>query len=208
MRSAMSACIVSLRKIGLLPREPDNWYCARETIWIAINDNVGLCQDIMEVLTTRFANLMWSKVTPGEATGGLEHGIPSLEQAEKWHAHLVRCGKQQQANCLEAVVGHTVWNAGRATTNPLYAKYRRCGADHETLKHRFWECPANKLIDSDDVRMTETMCELALKEWDNFGTCFFNGGILRSSPGQGSGDCITRRSRRKVRRGLCEGCGG
>ena len=76
----------------------------------------------MDILTTRYADLMWSKVTPGEATGGLEHGTPCLEQAKKCHTHLVRCGKQQQANCLEAVVGHTVWNAGRAKSNPEYAR--------------------------------------------------------------------------------------
>ena len=130
----------------------------------------------MEVLETKFAERMWARVTPGEATGGLESGIPCLETAKKCHRHLVRCGMQKQANCLEAVVGHTVWNAGRATTVPEFAKCRRCGAGTETLKHRFWERPANKEIDSDDVRGTEAMCGKVLREWDNFWPCFLNGG--------------------------------
>ena len=155
MRSAMSACIVSLRKVGLLPREPGKWYCTRDKIWIEVDESVSMRQSILEVLTTRYANLMWSKVTPGEATGGLEQGIPCFEQARKCHAHLVRCGKHQQANCLEAVIGHTVWNASRATSVPEHAKCRRCGAENETLRHRFWVCPANKDIDSEDVRSTE-----------------------------------------------------
>ena len=81
-------------------------------------------------------------------------------------------------------MSHTVLNVARATANPLYAKCRRCGEAKETFKHRFWECPANKLIDSDDVRMTETMCKLALKEWENFGSCFFNVGCSRETTRQ------------------------
>merc|ERR1712086_35842 len=103
MRSAMSACIVSLRKIGLLPREPDRWYCTREKIWIDIDDNVAVRRDVIKTLNTRFAERMWKNVTPGEATGGLEHGIPCLETAKKCHAWMLRCGHVKQANCLEAV---------------------------------------------------------------------------------------------------------
>ena len=157
--------IISLRKIGLLPAEPDKWYCTHEKVWIEVDGSIAWMKDVMEILTIRYADLMWTKVTPGEATGGLEHGTPCLEQAKKCHAHLVRCGKQQQANCLESVVGHTVWNAGRATSVPENAKCRRCGAENETLRHRFYECPANKDIDSEDVRSTESLCTIAKKHW-------------------------------------------
>ena len=90
MRSAMSACIVSLRKIGLLPAEPDKWFCTRDKLWIEVDGTIAWRKDVMDILTTRYADLMWTKVTPGEATGGLEHGTPCLEQAKKCHAHLVR----------------------------------------------------------------------------------------------------------------------
>ena len=43
-----------------------------------------------------------------EATGGLEMGAPSLETAKKGPPKMIREGKAQQANCLGAVVAHTV----------------------------------------------------------------------------------------------------
>ena len=66
---------------------------------------------------------------------------------------MIRNGMQQQANCLEAVVTHTVWNATRASADPQFRKCRRCGAEQETLKHRIWECPVNKLIMFDCASM-------------------------------------------------------
>ena len=74
-------------------------------------------------------------ITEGRATGDIEKGTPCLEAAKKCHRWMVRHGRQQQANCLEAVVTHTVWNATRASADPQFRKCRRCGATHETLKH-------------------------------------------------------------------------
>ena len=82
---------------------------------------------------------------------------------------MIQNGKQQQANCLEAVVTHTVWNATRASADPQFRKCRRCGAEQETLKDRYWECAANKEIESKDVKDSEGLCKRALAEWDRYG---------------------------------------
>ena len=68
----------------------------------------------------RFETVMWRNITPGEATGGTEKGTPCLEPAKKCHSWLTKQGRQQQANCLEAAVTHTVWNATRASADPQF----------------------------------------------------------------------------------------
>ena len=109
-------------------------------------------REMLSNFAERFEEVMWRNVTEGESTGGVEKGTPSIEPAKKCHKWIIRKGMQQQANCLEAVVTHTVWNATRASADPQFIKCRRCGAEHETQTHKFWECPANKLIESKDVK--------------------------------------------------------
>ena len=68
-----------------------------------------------------------------------------------------RQGRFNQANCVEATLAHTVWNGTRAAADPEHRKCKRCGGkEYETLKHRYWECEANKKIECDDVRAPTT----------------------------------------------------
>jgi len=50
-------------------------------ITLGDDPNVGR-QDLLEALITRFEERMWRNISSGEATGGLEKGIPSMEQAK------------------------------------------------------------------------------------------------------------------------------
>ena len=65
---------------------------------------------ILRNFEKRFETLMWTGITKGEATGGIEEGTPCLATAKRCHTRMIRQGKMQQANCLEAVVAHTIWN--------------------------------------------------------------------------------------------------
>ena len=92
MLSAMSATIVSLRLVEMEPVSVHGWMSNRKgeegmQIRLGHDQNVER-QDLMEVLSTRFEERMWKNVIEGEATGGLEKGIPSMEIAKKCNKRL------------------------------------------------------------------------------------------------------------------------
>ena len=150
MLSAMSATIVSLRLIDMEPVSVHGWINNREgeqgmQITLGDDSNVGR-QDLLEALSTRFEGRMWRNISSGEATGGLEKGIPSMEQAKKCHKWMRKTGRRDQARCAESIAVHGVWNATRAHADKKLQMCERCGEAPETLKHRYWECAKNKDI--------------------------------------------------------------
>ena len=182
MLSAMSATIVSLRLIDMEPVSIHGWISNREGeqgMQITLGDEPNVDrQDLMDTLSTRFEERMWRNVSHGEATGGLEKGIPSMEQAKKCHKWMRKTGRRDQARCAESIAIHGVWNATRAHADPKLQICVRCGAAPETLKHRYWECEKNKDIEADDVTQSRKLCEQAVKHWDSRGACYWNGGAM------------------------------
>ena len=84
-------------------------------------------QELMERLRQRFETRMWENVTPGEATGGLELGTPSLEQVKKCQQRFIKKGRGGQAKCSESIAIHSVWNAARLHPYPSLQICSRCG---------------------------------------------------------------------------------
>ena len=56
---------------------------------------------------------MRDKDTPHEANGGLDQGRPDLSHTKRVHKKLLAQGLVKQAQALEAIVVHNVWNASR-----------------------------------------------------------------------------------------------
>lgn len=126
----MSAYMPSLRRVMICPREPVTWIdnvCGQTKIDMEVKGIER--RNVLDSIAERF-------VTKGEAIGGLEHGTPCLGTAKTCHWKMVREGKQQQSNCLEAVV-YMVWKATRAAVGPQFRKGRKCVAEAERLKHCF-----------------------------------------------------------------------
>ena len=140
MLSALSASIISLRLVNVVPKNIHDWIDNEDgggNIRLdTANQNVGR-QELLDGLRCRFEARMWTKVTQGEATGGQEKGTPSLEQAKKSQSWLVMKGERQQANCLEPIVLHSVWNAARLHAGPTLRQCKKCGEGVETLRHRY-----------------------------------------------------------------------
>ena len=103
-----------------------------------------------------------------------------MGQAKKCYKLHIRQGKRQQANCLETIVVHGIWNNARAHKDEDQKECKRCGkGKEETLKHRYYECEANERIDSDDVKQTKFLCRIAGgSKWEEWGSCYWNGGML------------------------------
>ena len=140
MHSAFSASIISLRLIKVEARSMHDWIDkeddGRSVKLDAANQNVGR-QELMDRLRCSFEARVWTTVTQREATGGLEKGTASFEQAKKCQQWLVRKGRTDQANCLEPIVVHSVWNAARLHADPELRQCKKCGKGAETLKHRY-----------------------------------------------------------------------
>ena len=85
------------------------WFDKTSGNALPVNDDGLLRREILDKFADRFTTIMSPNVPPGEATDVLEEGAPCLGQAKKAHNRLTRGGRQPQANCLEAVVSHTVW---------------------------------------------------------------------------------------------------
>ena len=87
MRSAICACMVRLRKIGIAPTSSEIWTDvsgdAREEL--AVDGNQFTRRLMQDNFTDRFTTVMWSNVIKGEATGGVKHGTPCFGTAKKCH---------------------------------------------------------------------------------------------------------------------------
>ena len=75
MIAAMSACIISLKLIGIEPRSMHEWIDTNlEGTSIKLdtaNKNIAR-QEMLENIQARFETVMWKIVTPGRATGRIE----------------------------------------------------------------------------------------------------------------------------------------
>ena len=182
MLSAMSATIISLRLVDMEPVSVHGWISNREGergMQITLGDDPNVDrQDLLEALSTRFEERMWRNISSGEASGGLEKGIPSMEQAKQCHKWMRETGKRDQARCAESIAVQGVWNATRAHADKKQQMCGRCGEEPETLRHRYWECVKNKDIDAEDITQSQKLCEQAKKHWDSRGACYWNGGAL------------------------------
>ena len=155
MLSAMSATIVSLRLVDIEPVSIHGWTNNRKgeegiQIRLGKDQNVGR-QDLLEVLSKRFEERMWQHVIAGEATGGLEKGMPSFELTKKCQKWLGKVGRNDQAKCAESIAIHGIWNATRKHSDNTLQICSGCGKEPETPRHRYWECCENKNIKAEDV---------------------------------------------------------
>ena len=96
--------MVSLRNIKKDSKQPGTWFGRKFGIAIPNNDDGLLRREMPDNFADRSTTIVWQNVTLSEAAGGWEKGTSCIDQAKKAHKRLTRRGRQQQANCLEAVV--------------------------------------------------------------------------------------------------------
>ena len=87
---------------------------------------------------------------PGDATGGLEHGAPCLEQAKKCHAHLVRVRTVRTLAAKSALV--------LSTPPSEFAKYADL-ATKSVQTGLLALLPSNAKV-AQSVRRTDALCKV------------------------------------------------
>ena len=100
----MSACIVSLLRVGWEPVNPDMWIMPCET---------GDSEIAIGTFRDAAADQLWCNVTKGTTTEGVAQGEPCFDAAKTVYRSLLRKRETIQAKALAAVVCHKCWLADR-----------------------------------------------------------------------------------------------
>ena len=125
-------------------------------------EDEGLSQhEIIHKIRSQLNCELWSQAAPAWSGKGLELGPPSFVPADAAHKFLLKKGKLPNANALEQIICNKSWcgerlvDANIVQSGSAEAQCKRCGEANETRLRRYYECPANKKIDDDDVRSTQ-----------------------------------------------------
>ena len=115
---------------------------------------------------------------PHQANSGLWDGeVANFERTKAIHHRVLAEGKVDEANALRAIVTHNVWYATRATKDTELMTCKRCGEEDETLVHRLWTCPNNRLCTHPAVVSTQNLIHEAINGCPEQGA-FWLGGVL------------------------------
>ena len=156
-----AATIVTLLDLNWKPISPCCWICPAGKLHNLMEDE-GLSQhEVVHKIRDQLNNELWSQAALSWNGTGLELGPPSFVPADAAHRFLLKKGKQPNASALEQIICNKSWcgerlvEAGIVQSGSAAAQCIRCGEANETRQHRYYDCPANKKIDDDDVRDTQ-----------------------------------------------------
>jgi hypothetical protein len=128
-------------------------------------------KEILHRLEEDLEAKLWQEASTTRKGAGLEKGTPHFGPAAKAHADFVKKGEHKIAKAVELIVCNKVWTKQRLLEAELIteedALCDRCGECIETDLHRYYECQANRCIDSDDVAKTQYLTKEARREPHN-----------------------------------------
>ena len=140
----------------------------------------------IQLLKDDLAHKLWEQASHHHSGDGLQQGAPAFHIAERICQSLRNQNQWKLASALHGAVIGTAWPNTRTHPNDRELQTcTKCGRAPETPWHRYWGCPSNDTIETDDgpsyIRSSNFLKDVLTNYPNIHPECLWAGAILPRS---------------------------